>query len=72
MRSQPRRKRRRVPRLHEHRPGARKLTHQPLATAHITDNPARRRALEHVVAIPRHQMPVVNNILLTLVKLHRD
>ena len=62
MRPQPRAERRRVPRLHEHGAGACELAHQPFAAGHVADDAAARRALEHVVAVPRHQVPVVDDV----------
>ena len=62
---------RRVARLHEHRPRPRELANQPLPSTHIRDDAARRRALQDVTAVPRHEVAIVNDILLALLQLFR-
>jgi hypothetical protein len=69
IRCQPCPKRLRIPRLHKHRARARKLTHQPLASVHIRQDPARRHALEHVFAVPRNEVAVIDDVLLVFFKL---
>lgn len=59
----------RVPRLDKHRPRPRKLAHQPLGRREPRHEPARRHALEHVFRVPRHEMPVVDNVLFSLSQL---
>lgn len=58
------RKRRRVARLNKHRPRTRKLAHQPFPGAEITDDPARRDALEDILAVPGYEVSVIDDIFL--------
>lgn len=64
IRSQPKRKRLRIPRLHKYRPGSRKLTHQPFASMYIRQDAARRHALKDVFAVPSNQVAVVDDVFL--------
>ena len=60
----PSRKRRGIPRLHDHRPRSREFTNQPLTAADTGDDASARYPLHHIFAIPCHQMAVVNDIFL--------
>lgn len=67
---QPRRNGRRVARLHEDGARTRKLADEPLAAAHVGDDAAGCGALEDVVAVPRHQMAIVDDIFLAVAELY--
>lgn len=59
----------RIPRLHEHRPGPRKLAHQAFSTADARDDASARHALHHIFAVPGHEVPVVDDVFLAFDKL---
>ena len=67
--SQPRRKRLRIPRLHENRPRACELTNQTLPGHHIRYDAAGCDALEDVLAVPRNEVTVVDDVLLVFLQL---
>jgi hypothetical protein len=58
-----------IPRLHKHRSRPCELTHQPLTGVHIRQYTPRRHALEHVFAIPRNKMPVIDDVLFVFLQL---
>jgi hypothetical protein len=57
-------KRRRVPRLHVHRPRTRELTHQPFARGDTGDDPPGSDAFEDVLAVPGDEVAVVYYVAL--------
>lgn len=61
---QPRRKCRRIPRLHKHRPRPRELADQPLAARKTANDTARGRTLEDVLAVPGDEVSVVDDVFL--------
>lgn len=59
----------RVSRLHEHRSRSRESTHQALTRRQVADNAAGCDTLEVVLAIPRYQMAVVDDVSLSFAEL---
>lgn len=68
--SHPRRKFLGVPRLHEHRPWARKLADQAFSTADTGYNASARYALHHILAVPGYEMAIVDDVFLAFHKLN--
>ena len=66
LRTHPHGKLRRIPRLHEDRPGAGELADQAFTTADAGDDSSTGHTLHHILAIPGNQMAVVEDVLLTL------
>ena len=52
-----------IPSLHEYRPRARELADQAFATADAGNDASARHTLHHVLAVPGHEMAVVDNVL---------
>ena len=52
-----------VPSLHKHRPRARKLADQAFATADAGNDASARHTLHHVLAVPGHEVAVVDDVL---------
>lgn len=61
----------RVPRLDKHRPWSGELADQTLSRRKARDDSARRNPLHHIFRVPRHQMAVVDNVLLSIRELSR-
>ena len=59
----------RIASLHKHSSRSHKLAHKPFAGSQIADNAARRNPLERVLAVPRDEMAVVDDILFAFAEL---
>lgn len=55
-----------VPGLHVHGTGTAELADQALAGTEVGYNASGGHALHHILAVPGHQVPVVDDILLSL------
>ncbi len=58
-----------VPRLHKHSARPRKFTHQAFTGGDAADDASTGDALEDVLAIPGHEVAVVNDVFLTVEEL---
>lgn len=54
----------RVPRLQEHCAWAGELAHQAFARSFARYDASARRPFEHILAVPSHEMAVINDVLL--------
>ena len=61
----------RVASLHEDRTRPHKLAHKAFAGSQIADNAARRNPLERVLAVPRDEVAVVDDVLFAFAELIR-
>jgi hypothetical protein len=59
----------RIASLHKHSSRTHKLAHKAFAGSQIADNAARRNPLERVLAVPRDEMAVVDDVLFAFAKL---
>ena len=59
----------RVASLHKHGSRTHKLAHKAFAGSQIADNAARRDPLERVLAVPRDEMAVVDDVLFAFAEL---
>lgn len=69
VRGQPRRESLSIPGLHENSSRTRELAHQAFAGRHVRKDTARGHALEHILAVPRNKMAVINDVLLVFLQL---
>ena len=69
MRGHPSSKSRWVPRLHKHRSWTRELADQTLSAADTRDDATASYTFHDILAIPSHEMTVVNDILFAFDKL---
>lgn len=60
---------RRIPRLQENGSGALEFTHKTFASAEIANDATTGNPFEHVVAIPRNEMAVVDDVFLAITQL---
>ena len=58
-----------VPSLHEDRPRARKLADQAFPAADAGNDASARHTLHHVLAVPGHEVAVVDDVLFAFHKL---
>ena len=59
----------RIASLHEHRSRTHKFAHKTFAGSQIADNAARRNPLERVLAVPRNEVAVVDDVLFAFAEL---
>lgn len=57
---------RRIPRLKENGSGTLEFTYEAFASTEIADDATTGDSFEHVVAVPRNKMAVVDNVLLAV------
>lgn len=58
--------------LHKDRARTCELAHEAFTSSQVADNPARRNTLERVFAIPRDEVPVVDDVLFAFAELEID
>jgi hypothetical protein len=59
----------RIASLHKHSSRTHKLAHKTFAGSQIADNAARRNPLERVLAVPRNEVAVVDDVLFAFAEL---
>lgn len=61
----------RIASLHKHGAGTREFAHQTFARAHVADDAATRHSFEDVVAVPRDQVAIVDDVFFAFPELGR-